>query len=105
MHAGGVGQLAYVGPGRFIGQNYVEILEEVLLPSVGSLLFPEAEHFYFVRDNSPIHTRRAVQACIRGVGRAGRRRATGRGLTSTLVASMPRCLSEVIVAVGGYTRY
>ena len=61
MHASGVGQLADVGPGRLTGQKYVELLEEVLLPSVEVLLFPEGEPFYLLQDNSPIHTCRVVQ--------------------------------------------
>lgn len=60
MHASGVGELADVGPGRFTGAQYVEILEEVVLPSVQALLFPEGEPFYLLQDNSPIHTSRVV---------------------------------------------
>lgn len=62
MHSSGVGELADVGPGRFTGDKYIEILEEVLLPSVTALLFPEPTAFYLVQDNSPIHTCRAVKA-------------------------------------------
>ncbi|KAG0724812.1 Transposable element Tcb2 transposase [Chionoecetes opilio] len=36
-------------------------LEEVLLPSVQELLFPEGEPFYLLQDNSPVHTCRVVQ--------------------------------------------
>lgn len=61
MHAGGVGQLADVGPGRLTGQKYIEMLQDVLLPSVEILLFPQEQPFYLVQDNSPIHTCHAVQ--------------------------------------------
>ena len=61
MHASCVGELTDVGPGRLTGQKYVELLEEVLLPSVQMLLFPAGEPFYLLQDNSPIHTCRAVQ--------------------------------------------
>lgn len=65
MHAGGVGELADTGPGRFTGHRYVELLEEVLLPTVRSLLFPEPEEFYIVQDNSPVHTCRVVKEWFR----------------------------------------
>lgn len=61
MHASGVGELVDIGPGRLTGQKYVELLEEVLLPTVQALLFPEGEPFYLLQDNSPIHMSRAAQ--------------------------------------------
>lgn len=61
MNASGIGELADVGPGRFTGAKYVDILEEVLLPSVQAWLFPDNVPFYLIQDNSPIHTCRAVR--------------------------------------------
>lgn len=61
MHASGVGELADVGPGYLTGDKYVEILEEVLLPTVEALLFPDGEPFYLLQDNSPIHTCQVVR--------------------------------------------
>ncbi|KAG7159570.1 Transposable element Tcb2 transposase-like 5 [Homarus americanus] len=61
MHAGSVGQLADVGPGRFTGQKFVEELGDVLLPSVEALFFQQGEPFYLVQDNSPIYTCHAVR--------------------------------------------
>lgn len=54
MHAG-VGELVDVGPGRFTGLKYVEILEDVLLPTVRAMFVPDPDPFYLVHDNSPIH--------------------------------------------------
>ena len=64
IHASGVGEIADVGPGRFTGLKYVEILEEVLLPTVRALLYPDPEPFYLLHDNSPIHTCRVVQTWL-----------------------------------------
>lgn len=61
IHAGGVEELADVGPGRFTGIKYVEILEDVLLPSVQRLLYPDNTSFCLVLDNSPIHTSNVVK--------------------------------------------
>ncbi|KAK3888414.1 hypothetical protein Pcinc_007542 [Petrolisthes cinctipes] len=57
----GVGELTDVGEGRFTGEKCVEILDEVLLPSVRALLFPDTMPFTLVQDNSPIHTSRIVK--------------------------------------------
>lgn len=65
IHASGVGELADVGPGRFTGEKYVELLDEVLLPTVRTLLFPNTTPFYLVQDNSPIHTSRVVKDWFR----------------------------------------
>lgn len=62
IHAGGVGKLVDVGPGQFTGEKYVEILDEVLLPSVRMLQFPDTTEFYLLQDNSPIHKSRTVKA-------------------------------------------
>lgn len=61
IHASGVGELADIGPGRFTGEKYVEVLEEILLPTVRVLLFPDQTTFHLVQDNSPIHTSRVVK--------------------------------------------
>ncbi|KAK3888513.1 hypothetical protein Pcinc_007428 [Petrolisthes cinctipes] len=57
----GVSELTDVGEGRFTCEKYVEILDEVLLPSVRALLFPYTLPFTLVQDNSPIHTSRIVK--------------------------------------------
>ena len=62
IHAGGVGELADVGPDRWTGEKYVEVLEDITLPSVRAMLYPEPEPFYLLHDNNPIHTCRAVKA-------------------------------------------
>ena len=49
-----------VGPGQVTGAKYVEILEEVLLPTVRAMFVPEPIQFYLLHDNSPIHTARIV---------------------------------------------
>lgn len=61
MCAAGVGELTDVGEGRFTSDKYVEILDEVLLPSVQALLFPGRTPFSLLQDNSPIHTGRVVR--------------------------------------------
>ncbi|KAK3888216.1 hypothetical protein Pcinc_007747 [Petrolisthes cinctipes] len=62
MSAACVGELTDVGVGRFNGNKYVKILDEVLLPSVRGLLFPDATPFYLVQDNILIHTSLAVRS-------------------------------------------
>ena len=39
----------------------MEILEEVLLPSVQTLLYPDNMPFHLLQDNSPIHTSNVVK--------------------------------------------
>src|SRR5215469_2989657 len=46
---------------RFTSEQYIEILEEVFLPTVKSMLFPDPEKISFVHENSPIHTARRVR--------------------------------------------
>lgn len=65
IHSSGVGELTDVGPGRFTGTKYVEILEEVLLPSVQQLLYPDDTPFFLIQDNSPIHTSNVVKNWFR----------------------------------------
>lgn len=64
MNANGLGELADVGSGWFTGAKHVEILKEVLLPSVQAWLFPDNVPFCFLQDNSPVHTRQAVREWI-----------------------------------------
>lgn len=47
-------------PFRFAGCRYGEIPGEVFLPIDQVMVFPEAEPFCLIQDNSPIHTNRAV---------------------------------------------
>lgn len=61
IHSSVVGELADTGPGQLTGARYVEILDEVLLESMRTVLFPEQDPFYFVQDNSPIHHCRVVR--------------------------------------------
>lgn len=39
----------------------MDILEEVLLPSIRTYALPAPEHIYLVQDNCPVHTGRVVQ--------------------------------------------
>lgn len=55
-----IGETARI-EGRFTGDQYVEILEEVMLPSVRAINFPYPEVFYFVQDRCPIHTSRVAR--------------------------------------------
>lgn len=43
------------------GLQYVDILEEVLLPTVRAMFLPHPEKIRLVQDNSPIHKSRVVQ--------------------------------------------
>lgn len=61
MHSSGVGELVDIGPGKFTGEKYIDILENVFLPSVRILLFPYPMDFYLVQDNSPIHNCKIVK--------------------------------------------
>jgi transposase len=47
--------------GRFTADQYIEILEEVFLPSVRTYAFPYPEKIIFMQDNSPIHTAKIVR--------------------------------------------
>ncbi|KAL7630239.1 UNVERIFIED_CONTAM: hypothetical protein RMT77_019618 [Armadillidium vulgare] len=46
--------------GKFNSDAYLEILEEVFLPSVRSYLFPDQTKILYVQDNSPVHTAKRV---------------------------------------------
>ncbi|KAK3870731.1 hypothetical protein Pcinc_002785 [Petrolisthes cinctipes] len=61
MHSSGVGELVDIGPGKFTGERYIDILENAFLPSVRILLYPYPEEFFLVQDNSPIHNCKLVK--------------------------------------------
>ncbi|KAK3868149.1 hypothetical protein Pcinc_026435 [Petrolisthes cinctipes] len=69
IHASGVGELVDVGTGRLTGEEYVEILEEVFLPSDRILLYPHPSEFFLVQDNSPIHKCEVVKKWFMGTSR------------------------------------
>lgn len=58
---GGVGELSTF-EGHLDSNEYINILETFLLPSVRAYAIPEPEPIYLVQDRSPIHTSRAVMA-------------------------------------------
>ncbi|KAK4307347.1 hypothetical protein Pmani_018177 [Petrolisthes manimaculis] len=51
----GVGEVTEI-EGRFTSDTYLEILEEVMLPSVRSYALPFPETILFMQDNCPVHT-------------------------------------------------
>lgn len=57
--AHGPGELLKI-EGKLNGQQYIEILEEVLLPTVRAMAIPHPETITLVHDNSSIHKSRAV---------------------------------------------
>ena len=59
IHLHGVGELADI-EGTFTADKYIEILEEVMLPSVRAYAFPYPERVILMHDRCPIHTARAV---------------------------------------------
>lgn len=59
MWSGGVGELTTVG-GRFTGENYVTILEDVLLLTVYAMARLRPEPIYLVQDNCHDHKSRVV---------------------------------------------
>lgn len=59
MWSGGVGELTTI-EGRFTGEEYVTILEDVLLPTVRAMALPPPEPIYLVQDNCPVHKSRVV---------------------------------------------
>ena len=46
--------------GRFTGEEYVTILEGVLLPTARARALPHPEPIYLVQDNCPVHKSRKV---------------------------------------------
>ena len=51
--------------GRFTADQYVEILEEVMLPSVRRYTLPYPERIIFMHDNCLIHKARVVNQWFR----------------------------------------
>lgn len=64
MSAAGPEELAYI-PGRANGANYLELLQDTMLPTV-RVVYPEDEvpEIVFIQDNCPIHRCRLVQQWI-----------------------------------------
>lgn len=60
MWAYGPGELVKI-EGRFTGQDYITILEEVLLLTVRSMALPHPHPIILMQDRSPIHTCRVVK--------------------------------------------
>lgn len=58
MSSMGPGELVEVG-GRFNSHSYLDLLKNVLLPSV-RIVYPEPNHIYFVHDNCSVHRARVV---------------------------------------------
>ncbi|CAF3669016.1 unnamed protein product [Rotaria socialis] len=56
----GVGELCEIN-GRFTSDQYIEVLEEVMIPTVRAIAIPEPEDIYLVQDNSPVHTAAVVK--------------------------------------------
>ena len=46
----------------FTGEQYIDILEDVLLPTVRAMALPAPEPIFLVQDNSPLHKFRVVDA-------------------------------------------
>ncbi|KAJ8708274.1 hypothetical protein PYW07_010399 [Mythimna separata] len=61
MSSSGPGELVYI-PERANGTNYLELLQETMVPTVRSV-YPQDEvpEILFIQDNCPIHTSRVVR--------------------------------------------
>lgn len=64
MWAAGPGELAKI-EGHLNSEEYINILETSLLPSVRAYALPEPENILLVQDRSPIHTSRAMTQWFR----------------------------------------
>ncbi|KAK3890934.1 hypothetical protein Pcinc_005101 [Petrolisthes cinctipes] len=51
--------------GRFTGQKYIDVLENVLIPSVRHTAIPHPHPIRLVHDRSPVHMCRVVQDWLR----------------------------------------
>lgn len=60
IHLYGIGELAEI-EGRFTADQYLEILEEVMLPTVHASALPYPEHILYIHDNCSIHTANCVR--------------------------------------------
>lgn len=63
MSSMGPGELVEVG-GRMTGLKYLELLRDVMLPSVRNV-YPEPHHIYFVHDNCAVHRAQVVRDWLR----------------------------------------
>ena len=64
MSSYGSGELVRVD-GTLNGREYIQILENVMLPTVRAMMIPEPEPFIFVQDKSRIHTSHVVTEWFR----------------------------------------
>lgn len=46
--------------GRFTARDYVQVLQDILLPSVRAMAIPDSDRVIFVQDRSPKHTAQLV---------------------------------------------
>lgn len=59
MAASGPGELTAIEE-RMTAEQYTDILEEVMLPSVRAMLIPPPQPIYIAMDNAPVHNARTV---------------------------------------------
>ena len=59
MAKSGPGELTEIEE-RLNSEQYVQIMDQVLLPTVRAMLIPEPEPIYHVMDNCPIHNSKLV---------------------------------------------
>lgn len=64
MSASGPGELAVIEE-RLTTRQYVEILEDVLLPTVRAMLIPAPQPIYVAMDNAPVHNSKQVEEWFR----------------------------------------
>lgn len=64
MSASGPGELTVIEE-RLTTYQYVQILQDVMLPSVRAMLIPEPHPIYIAMDNAPIHNSRRVEEWFR----------------------------------------
>ncbi|XP_064094409.1 uncharacterized protein LOC135206856 [Macrobrachium nipponense] len=126
----GPGELVKID-GRFTGENYIEILEQVFLPTVRAMAVPAPGVIKLVHDQSPIHNSHVVGCDLNpiehlwammvrelNVGEQRTRQAEETKayvmwvnvrrrpqLCMNLVDSVPARLCEVTDADGGWTSY
>ncbi|XP_050725573.1 aggrecan core protein-like [Eriocheir sinensis] len=64
MSASGPGELA-VTEERLTTQQYVQILQDVMLPTVRAMLIPAPQPIYIAMDNAPVHNSKQVEEWFR----------------------------------------
>lgn len=64
MSASGPGELAVIEE-RLTTSQYVQILQDVMLPTVRAMLIPPPHPIYIVMDNAPVHNSRQVEEWFR----------------------------------------